>query len=81
MTMRTLKDLLAAGRGDTVAIAAPDATPLTYDGLRAVVAETVSSLNAFGVGRQRPGRDSPAERPGDGDGLSRHRVRARRQRR
>ncbi len=50
MTMRTLKDLLAAGRGDTVAIAAPDATPLTYDGLRAVVAETVSSLNAFGVG-------------------------------
>jgi oxalate---CoA ligase len=51
MTMRTFEDLLAAGRRDAIAIAAPDAAPLTYDDLRAVVAETISALNGFGVGR------------------------------
>ena len=42
---RTLDWLLALGRDDAVAIAAPDATPLTYYGLRALIAETISSLN------------------------------------
>ena len=51
MTMRAFEDLLAAGRRDAVAIAAPDATPLTFEGLRAVVAETVSALNGFRIGR------------------------------
>ena len=49
--MRTFEDLLAAGRRDAAAIAAPKAAPLTYEALRAVVAATVASLNAFGVGR------------------------------
>jgi len=50
-TTRTFEGLLASGRGDAVAIAAPYATPLTYDGLRALVAETIRSLNGFGIGR------------------------------
>ena len=48
---RTLDWLLALGRDDAVAIAAPDATPLTYYGLRALIAETIPSLNRFGIGR------------------------------
>ena len=48
---RTLDRLLALGRGDAVAIAAPDTTPLTYYGLRALIAETIPSLNRFGIGR------------------------------
>jgi len=48
---RTLDRLLALGSGEAVAIAAPDATPLTYCGLRALIAETIPSLNRFGIGR------------------------------
>ena len=48
---RTLDWLLALGRDDAVAIAAHDATPLTYYGLRALIAETIPSLNRFGIGR------------------------------
>ena len=40
-----------ARRGDAVAIAAPDATALTYDGLRALIVETIASLNEIGIGR------------------------------
>ena len=48
---RTLDRLLGFGRGDAVAIAAPDATTLTYDGLRALIVETIASLNEIGIGR------------------------------
>jgi hypothetical protein len=48
---RTFDRLLAFGRGDAVAIAAPDATALTYDGLRALIVETIASLNEIGIGR------------------------------
>jgi acyl-CoA synthetase (AMP-forming)/AMP-acid ligase II len=42
---------LAPTHGDAVAISAPGAKPLTYDGLRALVAKTIAALNGFGVGR------------------------------
>ena len=50
-SLRTFEDLLAAGRGDTEAIAASGAPPLTYNGLRALAAETIAALNGFGIGR------------------------------
>ena len=48
---RTFETLLAAARGEAVAISAPDAKPLSYDGLRGLVAKTIAALNGFGVGR------------------------------
>ena len=42
---------MAAGRDDAVAIAAHDAPPLAYAGLRALVDRTVATLNELGVGR------------------------------
>ena len=49
-TDRTLKDLLASGRDDAVAIAAHEAPPLTYAGLRALVERTRATLNDLGIG-------------------------------
>jgi acyl-CoA synthetase (AMP-forming)/AMP-acid ligase II len=43
--------MLAPARGEAVAISAPDAKPLSYDGLRELVAKTIATLNGFGVGR------------------------------
>lgn len=48
---RALDRLLSFGRGTAAAIGAPSARALTYDGLRSLVAETVASLNGFGIGR------------------------------
>jgi len=48
---RTLKELLASGRDDAPAVLTHDAPPLTYAALRALIDETVRSLNALGVGR------------------------------
>jgi acyl-CoA synthetase (AMP-forming)/AMP-acid ligase II len=48
---RTLKALLAAGRDAAPAIAAHDAPPLSYSGLRGLMDQTVRSLNALGIGR------------------------------
>jgi len=48
---RTIPDLLNAGGDDAPAIGAPGREPLTYAGLRRLVADTASTLNAFGVGR------------------------------
>ena len=48
---RTLESLLAPTHGEAVAISSPDAKPLTYDGLKALVAKTIAVLNGFGVGR------------------------------
>jgi oxalate---CoA ligase len=48
---RTLDRLLALGRGDAPAITAPGAQALTYDGFRRLIAETIASLNDFGIGR------------------------------
>jgi oxalate---CoA ligase len=47
---RTLKDLLASGRDDAVAIAAHEAPPLTYEGLRALIERTCATLNDLGIG-------------------------------
>ena len=47
---RTLKDLLASGRDDAVAIAAHEAPPLTYGGLRALIERTCATLNDLGIG-------------------------------
>jgi acyl-CoA synthetase (AMP-forming)/AMP-acid ligase II len=49
-TDRTLKDLLASGRDDAVAIAAHDGPPLTYEGLRALIERTCATLNDLGIG-------------------------------
>jgi acyl-CoA synthetase (AMP-forming)/AMP-acid ligase II len=51
MPATTLNDLIAGGADADVAIAAPDRAPLTYAGLRALVADTVGALNALGIGR------------------------------
>jgi acyl-CoA synthetase (AMP-forming)/AMP-acid ligase II len=51
MSAQTLCELIAIGAGDAVALAAPERPPLTYDGLRSLVADTVAALNALGVGR------------------------------
>src|ERR1700691_2144764 len=48
---RSLDRLLAFGRGDAQAIAAPGAQALTYDGFRGHVGATVAALNGFGIGR------------------------------
>lgn len=48
---RSLDRLLAFGRGDAQAIAAPGAQALTYDGFRRHVGATVAALNGFGIGR------------------------------
>ncbi|CAN0103712.1 unnamed protein product [Discosporangium mesarthrocarpum] len=51
MSATTLNDLIATGADDAVALAAPDRQPLTFAGLRTLVADTVTALNALGVGR------------------------------
>ena len=47
---RTLKDLLASGRDDAVAIAAHGAPPLTYAGLRALIERICATLNDLEIG-------------------------------
>jgi acyl-CoA synthetase (AMP-forming)/AMP-acid ligase II len=47
----TLQELLAVGADDAVALAAPGRPGLTYRGLRRLVADTLASLNALGIGR------------------------------
>lgn len=47
----TIRELLATGRDDAIAIAAPDQAPLTYKGLREHVDRTIRALNRHGIGR------------------------------
>jgi acyl-CoA synthetase (AMP-forming)/AMP-acid ligase II len=47
----TLQELLQTGADDAVAISAPGRAALDYRGLRALVAATMASLNAAGIGR------------------------------
>jgi oxalate---CoA ligase len=47
----TLPGLLAAGRDEAVAVAASGAPPLGWAGLRALVGQTIASLEGFGIGR------------------------------
>ena len=47
----TLKDLLATGVDAGIAISAPSRPALTYGALRELIATTLASLNALGVGR------------------------------
>ncbi|HMM51477.1 MAG TPA: acyl--CoA ligase [Burkholderiaceae bacterium] len=48
---QTLRDLLAAGADESTALTAPGGVPLTFGALRALVATTVATLNAMGIGR------------------------------
>ncbi len=48
---RTVKGLISSGQDEAIAVAAHDAPPLTYRGLRALVDGAVASLNRLGVGR------------------------------
>ena len=48
---RTIRGLLEAGEDNAIAITASGVAPLTYAGLRGLVARTVEALNAAGVGR------------------------------
>jgi oxalate---CoA ligase len=47
----TLRQLISTGGDDAPAIAAPGTGPMTYRGLRALVEQTIASLNTFGIGR------------------------------
>ena len=47
---RTLKELLAAGREDAVALAAHETPPLPYKGLRALIERVTATLNDLGIG-------------------------------
>ncbi len=49
---RVVTDLIARGREDAIAVAAPGRAPLAYGPLRAQVSETVAALNARGIGRR-----------------------------
>ncbi|MCO5107761.1 MAG: acyl--CoA ligase [Burkholderiaceae bacterium] len=48
---QTLRDLLAAGADDSTALTAPGGVPLGFGALRELVATTVATLNAMGIGR------------------------------
>ena len=52
--IKTIQELLENGKGDSIAISAPNRTALTFSGLRDHVANTVDTLNAFGIGRNDP---------------------------
>jgi acyl-CoA synthetase (AMP-forming)/AMP-acid ligase II len=47
----TLKDLLAQGAADAPAISAPGRVPMTHGQVRALIARTLATLNAAGIGR------------------------------
>src|SRR6185369_8278245 len=47
----TLQQLLAGGADTAAAISAPGRPPLSYRELRSLIASTLASLNALGVGR------------------------------
>ncbi len=48
---QTLRDLLATGADASSALTAPGGTALTFGALRALVADTVATLNRLGIGR------------------------------
>ena len=52
--MNTLEQLLAAGDAGAPALSAPGRPALSYDSLRAQLADTVARLNALGIGRNDP---------------------------
>jgi acyl-CoA synthetase (AMP-forming)/AMP-acid ligase II len=47
----TIENLLTRGAGESSAIGAPEARPLSYRALRELAARTVEELNALGIGR------------------------------
>ncbi len=47
----TLHDMLAQQASESTAMMSPGGVPLSYGGLNALVAQTLSSLNAMGIGR------------------------------
>ena len=51
MSLTSLTQLLATGRPGAPALAAPGRRPLDFQALRALIAHTLTSLNALGIGR------------------------------
>ena len=51
MLPTSLNDLLATGAADAPAISAPGRTALDFRALRALIGDTLASLNAWGIGR------------------------------
>ena len=51
MLPTSLNDLLATGAADAPAISAPGRTALDFRALRALIVDTLASLNAWGIGR------------------------------
>lgn len=49
--METILNLIKNGADDAVALAAPDRSPMTYRVLRELAEQTVSDMNARGIGR------------------------------
>ena len=49
--MQTLTEWMAQGQANAVCLSAPNAAPLTYQGLRDLAAQVQTSLNAVGIGR------------------------------
>jgi oxalate---CoA ligase len=47
---KTIPELLATGKDDAPALSAPGSVPLTYTGLRQLVADTTKALNDRGIG-------------------------------
>ncbi len=47
----TIREILAAGADEAVALTAPGGVALTHAGLRNLLSETVAALNAMGIGR------------------------------
>ena len=50
-SVRTIVELLERGEAATAAVRAPERAPLSYDGLRHQITETVETLNGLGLGR------------------------------
>jgi acyl-CoA synthetase (AMP-forming)/AMP-acid ligase II len=51
MTQDTIARLISAGADASVALTAPGGVPLSFAGLRRLVADTVAAYNAMGIGR------------------------------
>ena len=49
--MQTLQEWMAQGQANAVCLSAPNAAPLTYQGLRDLASHVQASLNAVGIGR------------------------------
>ena len=49
--MQTLQEWMAQGQANAVCLSAPNAAPLSYQGLRNLSSHVQEALNAVGIGR------------------------------